>query len=230
MATHGYGNPGADADAPVTVDEGVALGLAQKQRDIQYSAQNGQQLRTENVPRYEEDILQQPPSALQQKMANLNPMPLVQEKAAIITNELAVDSHDLAHSNEIGGAVRTYGAGVGEVRDLGWHKSSAEIPDPLIGGLSNGKLFAMIRRFNKDVFAVESVPPHVARGLDLNEAWSDEYANDKILLHLQRFYIGIFLGLASLFKQVARLRSWKETNRTAAFCVVSFLPKAQKHG
>lgn len=62
--------------------------------------------------------------------------------------------------------------------------------------------------------------PQVARGLDLNEAWSEEYSNDKLPLHLQRFYLTFVLGLASFGKQVSRLRSWKETKRTSAFCAV----------
>jgi hypothetical protein len=64
-------------------------------------------------------------------------------------------------------------------------------------------------------------------GLDLTEAWDDEHATDKITLHLQRAYLSIILGLASFGKHVARLRSWKETNRTAAFCVVSNIPKSK---
>lgn len=40
-------------------------------------------------------------------------------------------------------------------------------------------------------------------------------------MHLQRFYLSIVLGLASFGKQVSRLRSWKETRRTSAFCAVS---------
>lgn len=65
----------------------------------------------------------------------------------------------------------------------------------------------------------------MARGLDLNDAWSDEYSTDKLTLHLQRLYLSIVLGLASFGKQVSRLRSWKETGRTSAFCAVCFLPE-----
>ena len=65
-------------------------------------------------------------------------------------------------------------------------------------------------------------------GLDLTEAWDDDHATDKITLHLQRAYLSIVLGLASFGKHVARLRSWKETNRTAAFCVVSKIPSPKE--
>lgn len=72
----------------------------------------------------------------------------------------------------------------------------------------------------QDVFAVKAVPAQEARGLDLNEAWDTQYNNDKITLHLQRAYLTLVLGGASFAKHVARLRSWKETKRTGAFCVV----------
>lgn len=82
----------------------------------------------------------------------LNPVPIVQEKAAIIQKELSPDSHELAQrSPTFSGAVQKHfdGENPDIVRDIGWHKPIVEIPDPLIGGLSNGKLFALIRRFNK---------------------------------------------------------------------------------
>ncbi|KAK2623524.1 hypothetical protein QTJ16_007078 [Diplocarpon rosae] len=164
-----------------------------------------------------------PTENIRSSFANLNPVPVLQEHADAITKSFAAGSHELAQDPTVEGAVQCYdqyaSKSVG-VRDIGWHKPNAELPDPLIAGLSNGQLFALIRRFNKDVFAVRSVSPSVAQGLDLNEAWDDEYASDKITLHLQRFYLSIVLSLASLGKQVARLRSWKETKRTSAFCVV----------
>jgi hypothetical protein len=109
---------------------------------------------------------------------------------------------------------------VGAVTDIGWHRDTALIPDPLISGTPNGTLFTYIRRFNKDVFDVRSVPMEVTSGLDLNEAWAPDYATEKIPLHLQRLYLTVVMGIASLLRQVARLRSWRETNRTAAFCGV----------
>lgn len=60
----------------------------------------------------------------------------------------------------------------------------------------------------------------IASGLDLNDAWSQDHAADKLTLHLERIYLTVVLGFASLGKQVSRLRSWKETRRTSAFCAV----------
>lgn len=69
-----------------------------------------------------------------------------------VLKDLDPDGHDIARrSVEVGGAVQTHAGGTdyGETCDIGWHKSNDEIPDPLIGNLPNGQLFARIRRFNK---------------------------------------------------------------------------------
>ncbi|KAK5445269.1 hypothetical protein LTS15_010050 [Exophiala xenobiotica] len=151
---------------------------------------------------------------------------LVEGPAAILRKDLNADSHELAHQvPEVRGAVQTAqpsSSNAEVVRDIGWHKANVEIPDPLIDGYTNGELFQLIRRFNKDVFDVRAVPMEIARGLDLNDAWSQDHATDKLTLHLERIYLTVVLGFASLGKQVSRLRSWKETRRTSAFCAVYF--------
>ncbi|PQE09163.1 Proteasome subunit beta type protein [Rutstroemia sp. NJR-2017a WRK4] len=141
-----------------------------------------------------------------------------------VRENFSTDSHKIARKNYgVRGAVQqNQGILVNGVRDIGWHRPPTEIPDPLIGGLPNGRLFSMIRRFNKDVFDVRAVDLEVSRGLDLNDAWSDEHAADKITLNLQRMYLSIILGVVSFRNHVARLRSWKETRRTSAFCALYF--------
>ncbi|KAJ5936536.1 hypothetical protein N7466_002986 [Penicillium verhagenii] len=143
-----------------------------------------------------------------------------------LRKHLNPDSHKLAYEvQKAQGAIQTeYSNGSnGEVtRDIGWHKAKIEIPDPLIGGYTNGELFAFIRRFNKDVFDVKAVPIDTASGLDLNDAWSQDHAGDKVALQLQRVYLSVVLGIASLAKQISRLRSWKETCRTSIFCGIYF--------
>lgn len=67
-----------------------------------------------------------------------------------VVNELDPDSHDIARrSLDQGGAVQTHPGSNDGIRDIGWHRKNYEIPDPLIGDLPNGQLFARIRRFNK---------------------------------------------------------------------------------
>lgn len=77
--------------------------------------------------------------------------PSLQDTSQRLREEFAADSHELAHKDYgIRGAVqRRDGIPLNGVRDIGWHRPTLEIPDPLIGGLPNGRLFSMIRRFNK---------------------------------------------------------------------------------
>ncbi|EKD20123.1 hypothetical protein MBM_02075 [Drepanopeziza brunnea f. sp. 'multigermtubi' MB_m1] len=161
---------------------------------------------------------------IQQTITSLDPVSALREQTATITNQFTADGHDMAHDSTISGAIQSqdrHGQSQLATRDIGWHSPTADIPDPLIEGISNGKLFSIIRRFNKDVFAVSSVPPSITQGrLDLEESWSDEYASDKITLNLQRLYLNTVLELASFGKQVSRLRSWKETPRTSVFCAM----------
>jgi hypothetical protein len=89
-------------------------------------------------------------NAFETERANTIQKPTVKEKAKLISKSFTADSHELAHDEpEVLGAVQTDGVAQGAERDIGWHKPSVEIPDPLIGGISNGQLFSMIRRFNK---------------------------------------------------------------------------------
>ena len=77
---------------------------------------------------------------------------LVEQPTETLRKEFTADSHDLAHeSPKVKGAIQKNQAGLPNeaLLDIGWHKPNVDIPDPLIGGISNGRLFAMIRRFNK---------------------------------------------------------------------------------
>ena len=56
--------------------------------------------------------------------------------------------------------------------------------------------------------------------LDLTEGWEDDHAAQKMSLNLERIYLTVVLGMASVAKHVARFRSWKETRRTAISCLV----------
>ncbi|KAK9846695.1 hypothetical protein MYU51_001929 [Penicillium brevicompactum] len=82
---------------------------------------------------------------------------LIEVPVETMKNDPNADSHELAHEvPEVRGAIqKKYPSGdYSELaRDIGWHKVKLEIPDPLIGGYTNGELFAFIRRFNKAYFA-----------------------------------------------------------------------------
>jgi len=90
-----------------------------------------------------------PHSKLPESIAHLDPTPGLHERAAAFVEDLSPDSHRIAQkTTAVKGAVQI-DAPNSFVRDIGWHKATAEIPDPLIGELPNGELFSLIRRFNK---------------------------------------------------------------------------------
>jgi hypothetical protein len=78
---------------------------------------------------------------------------LLEGPVEVMKKNLTADSHELAHKvPEVRGAIQTNNptsSNADLARDIGWHKANVEIPDPLIGGYTNGELFSFIRRFNK---------------------------------------------------------------------------------
>ncbi|KAL5872740.1 hypothetical protein ACKVWC_008365 [Pyricularia oryzae] len=105
-----------------------------------------------------------------------------------------------------------------EAADLGWHEKKQNIAEPLIGGLSNEELWILVRRFNKQMYHVKASPYPVAGNLDLNFAEEEEFSPDKLRAKLERLYTTVIVGLLATVKHVARLRSWRESRRTACFC------------
>ncbi|KAI1802512.1 hypothetical protein F4811DRAFT_563169 [Daldinia bambusicola] len=110
-----------------------------------------------------------------------------------------------------------------EVVDLGWNEKKHAIPAPLVGGLDNEDLWLLIRRFNKQIYHVKEVPTAVPGDLDLNIADEEEFSPDKLRANIERFYMTVVIGLLAAVKHVARLRSWRETRRTACFCAAYFI-------
>jgi hypothetical protein len=122
----------------------------------QLNRQTDARSQPETFPQHKQTEPQLHSQYIPESITRLSLAPGIQEVAAEIKNEirkgLEVDSDELTQeSPPIKGAVQTHqnGESISQVRDIGWHKPSVEIPDPLIGGVPNGRLFAMIRRFNK---------------------------------------------------------------------------------
>lgn len=65
------------------------------------------------------------------------------------------------------------------------------------------------------------VPP--LGGLDLNIADEEEFSPDKLRANIERLYMTVIIGMIHFGKHIARLRSWRERNRTLAFMGVYFL-------
>jgi hypothetical protein len=69
------------------------------------------------------------------------------------------------------------------------------------------------------VKALEETP---IGGLDLNIADEEEFSPDKLRANIERLYMTVIVGLMGFGKHIARLRSWREKRRTAAFCAVRY--------
>lgn len=126
-----------------------------------------------------------------------------------------------------------------DVRDLGWNEKKEDIAAPLVGGMNNEELWLLVRRFNKvrcpkirkgagintmqqiyDVKATRYPPPG---GLDLNIADNEEFSPDKMRANIERLYMTVGVGVLAAIKHIARLRSWRETKRTAYFAGAYFI-------
>ncbi|KAH9949403.1 hypothetical protein B0H21DRAFT_804474 [Amylocystis lapponica] len=110
-----------------------------------------------------------------------------------------------------------------DVKDIGWNSLPHRFPAPFIHGLSNDDLFTLIRRFDKQLYHVKAIPEPPKGQLDLESAQDEEFSPDKLRSNLERLYMTVIVGLASFAKHIARLRSWNESRRTAAFCIAYFL-------
>ena len=130
------------------------------------------------------------------------------------------ESHALANApSEVKGAVEKDHE-EGEVRDMGWRQHPKNVPSPLVGGLPNEELWTLVRRFNKQMYHVKATNAPLLGGLDLNIVDEDEFSPDKLRSNVERLYMTVIIGLIGFGKHIARLRSWRESKRTAAFCAV----------
>ena len=105
-----------------------------------------------------------------------------------------------------------------EVKNLGWNSDHPDhVPNPLVGGLSNEDLWVLVRRFDKQLFQVKSIPEAPLGELDLNIAEEESFSPEKLRAQIERLYMTIIVGAFAFWKQIVRLRSWRETRRTSAF-------------
>ncbi|KAJ5643654.1 uncharacterized protein N7484_006161 [Penicillium longicatenatum] len=130
------------------------------------------------------------------------------------------DSHVLSQVEQDEKGLSQQAGNAAEITDLGWSQPSKHFQQPIIGGLSNEDLWMLIRRFDKQVYNVKAVPDAPLQNLDLTQSADDEFSPEKLRTTLERFYTTVIIGLTSLIKHIARLRSWKEPRRTAIFCTV----------
>lgn len=158
-----------------------------------------------------------------------------EQKESIAPGDGPTFSHSLATESQDheGLAQKNHGTGV---LDLGWNEKKQDIAAPLVGGMDNEELWLLVRRFNKvcisstipkcygtstnssqqiyDVKATKYPPPG---GLDLNIADDEEFSPDKMRANIERLYMTVGIGMLAAVKHIARLRSWRERQRTACF-------------
>lgn len=132
------------------------------------------------------------------------------------------ESHELANADHEEKGAAQLDHGQTEVKDLGWNESPTEVPNPVVGGLANEELWTLIRRFNKQMYHVKALPEPPLMGLDLNIADEEEFSPDKLRANIERLYMTVIVGVVGFYKHIARLRSWRERNRTIAFAAVYF--------
>ncbi|KAH7629631.1 hypothetical protein B0T09DRAFT_343560 [Sordaria sp. MPI-SDFR-AT-0083] len=135
------------------------------------------------------------------------------------------DGHTLSHAlatedHKLKGAAQLESEK--EVRNLGWNEPKQEIAVPLVGGIDNEELWLLVRRFNKQIIHTKAVVTPVPGGLDLNTAEEEEFSPDKMRANIERFYMSVVVGILAAVKHIARLRSWREKERTAWFAGVYF--------
>ncbi|KAL4252469.1 Protein of unknown function DUF3292 [Abortiporus biennis] len=109
------------------------------------------------------------------------------------------------------------------VKDFGWNSPPSKVPAPLLKGLSNDDLYTLLRRFNKQICHVKAIEQSPNVEFDLERSPDEEFSPDKLRASLERLYMTVIVGLAAFGKHIARLRSWNEPRRTAAFCAAYFI-------
>lgn len=73
------------------------------------------------------------------------------------------------------------------------------------------------------MYHVKEFPHPVPNNLDLNIADEEEFSPDKLRANIERLYMTVIIGVLGAIKQLVRLRSWRETKRTAWACAVYFV-------
>jgi hypothetical protein len=70
------------------------------------------------------------------------------------------------------------------------------------------------------MYHVKALPEPPLGGLDLNIADDEEFSPDKLRANIERLYMTVIVGMVGFGKHIARIRSWRERNRTLAFAGV----------
>ena len=100
-----------------------------------------------------------------------------------------------------------------DVHDAGWKDHTR----PSIQGVSNESMSTLLRRFDNQIFHVRKIDEPPLANLDLNMADGQEFSPVKLRANLERFYTSVVVQLVALWTHIARIRSWKEYQRTSCY-------------
>jgi hypothetical protein len=75
----------------------------------------------------------------------------------------------------------------------------------------------------QQIYDVKATPYPPPGGLDLAIADDEEFSPDKMRANIERLYMTVGVGLLAAVKHIARLRSWRESKRTAYFAGAYFI-------
>lgn len=105
------------------------------------------------------------------------------------------------------------------VQDLGWSEDP-KVPQPVIQGMRNEDMWLLVRRFNKQTYRLRAFKEQQPPGkLDMNIAADDDFFPDKLRSTLERCYTTVGISMVALSTHIARIRSWKEYQRTTLFAL-----------
>lgn len=84
-------------------------------------------------------------------------------------------------------------------------------------------LIQVLTNDSQQMYHVKEYPYPVPGNLDLNIADEEEFSPDKLRANIERLYMTVLISLMGVGKHLMRLRSWRETRRTSAFCAAYFI-------
>lgn len=91
---------------------------------------------------------------------------------------------------------------------------------PHILGMSKDDVWILLRRFNLLVFRVRATTTSPISGLDMGLIEQERTSPEQVRAQLKRLYMTVIIGLFAFYKHMARLSSWKESQRTSIFLSV----------
>lgn len=157
------------------------------------------------------------PAAILDHKAHLDEVPKAKVAPDNVTRAVGIDNEVPAPSaGDPDRAVEP------DITDLGWSEDPS-LPVPVLHGMLNESLWMLVRRFNNQTYRVRAIENAPSKDLDMYVSNKEQFSPDKLKATFERFYVTVVVGVVSLIKHIARLRSWSEPIRTSLFMVAYIL-------